>query len=124
MKLHTTVCEIQNQRVSLSLDLKNVYGLMESSVIISGFISLILSCCHNILVAPIKNILDVKLKIDQNDIKEEHDLKLLLFNTTCSMLIQCKTKTKLDETVSEYFAKNVIMKISDNFNKSFKIESL
>ena len=43
-------------RGSLSLDRKNVYGLMESYVIISGFISLILSCCHNILVAPIKNI--------------------------------------------------------------------
>ena len=48
--------------------------------------------------------LDLKYKY----MDQKYEVKLLIFNTTCSMLVQCKALSLEENTISQIFIKNVL----------------
>ena len=57
--------------------------------------------------------LDLKYKYNDHN----YEVKLLIFNTTCSMLVQCKDSSQVEDTISQIFIKNVLFVVLEKLKQ-------
>ena len=65
---------------------------------------------------------NLDLNYKYND--QKYEIKLLIFNTTCSMLVLCKASSQEENTISQIFIKNILFVFLEQLKLNYKTSQL